>query len=99
MNTEHIFNIAISVDEDSIRERAEIFCAEQITGALNDNWIRKGYYGKKEIGSKLEEAIENAVVKFINNNKEEFLELVAEKTAEKVMKTKAYKEKILKEAV
>lgn len=98
-STEHIFNIAIAIDEDGIRERAEKFCAEKITKALDDQWIKNsGYFGNKfELGSRLESSVSNAVQAFMEKHKEEIFDIVVTKVAEKIVRSKKYRETIIGE--
>lgn len=99
MNKEHIFNIAISVDEDGIRSRAEEYCAREVANVLDDNWIKKGYYGRKELGARLEECVDSAVKKYMEEHHDELMEIVAGKVAEKIVKTKAYKDAMIEKVV
>lgn len=94
MTTEHIFQIAIAVDDDTIKAQATKYCAEQISKALNDDYVNKGYYGKCTLGAKLTEVVEECCDKFLADHRSEIVDEAVKLVANKVFRSKAFKEKV-----
>lgn len=94
MTTEHIFQIAIAVDDDTIKAQATKYCAEQISRALNDDYVSRGFYGRSTLGPKLSEVVEASCDKFLQEHKDVIIEEAAKLVANKVFRSKAFKEKV-----
>lgn len=93
MNTEHIFQVAVSIDDEGIRESIKKRCAEDVSSALEDGFIKKGYR-RTEIDYKLMQVIEDVTTKFCEEHKDEFIRLLVDEAADRIMRSKKMKDQM-----
>lgn len=86
---EHIFNVAISVDDEGIEKKAMEYCTKKIYEDMKGKLLRDGYYGGGFTG-----AGEVAIDKWLTDHKGEIIDAAANRIAEKISRTKAMKEKV-----
>lgn len=95
-NTEHIFNIAISFDEETIMakamEKLESDVAQYGTRAIFEN---NSYY-RRCLTSNGEEIVERCFDKIIAEHKQEIIDLAVKTVADRIYKSKALKEAVAK---
>lgn len=95
MQKEHVFNIAIAIDDDAIQQAAIDYCAKQIDKGLTDGYLKKGTYRNEvEFDYKLAKVIDEHCQEFLETHKDEIINAVTDKLVDKVFRTKAFKEKV-----
>lgn len=96
MNTEHIMQIAISLDDDAIKERALAHCAKEITKCLEDGYIASRGYGRTP-GERLIEDINKTISVFLENHKDEIIENVSNDISNRLFRSKKFRDSIVDE--
>lgn len=87
---EHIMNIAISIDDEGIEERAMDYCTKKLYEDMKGKLINDGYYNRGQLTG----AAEDIVTKWLDDHKDEIIEQTATLVAEKISRRKAFKEKV-----
>lgn len=87
---EHIMNIAISIDDEGIEQRAKDYCVKQLYADMKGKLLSDGYYDR----GKLTGQAEDIVTKWLDDHKDEIIEQTAKFVAEKISRRKAFKEKV-----
>lgn len=94
-NMEHILQIAIGIDDDAIVKRIEENAEKNITKELRDKvggiMFGANTYSGKELDT-FSRWTEGLFVKYLDDHKEEIIELAAKYLAEKLARTKAVRE-------
>ena len=92
---EHIFTIAVAVDDDAIREGIIKSCESQIVQNFKKEFYEADYYGRNaRPGKKLCEIVDKRVAEVVNENKSEIIDLIVERVSDKIMRSKAFKDKL-----
>lgn len=98
---EHIINIAFELDDDAIRKAAEKSVEKEADKIIKEIFLDQlapygyGYFSKEKERDwdRFNRRIENAVVTFFDDKKEEIIDVAATKLVESLKRTKAWKEK------
>jgi TolB-like protein len=95
---EHIIQFGVTIDDKKIEERVMDGAERQIIDGLkreigNTILARHSAYGYKYDSTTLTTVGEQLVSEWLNEHSEEIVELAAAKVADKVSRTKAWKEK------
>lgn len=89
---QHIFNIAINVEDERIVESIEKSAEEQvikeITKQVEDRICERSYYGRVNNYKPLENMIASRIDAILDDNKDLVIEKAAEKLAEKLARSK-----------
>ena len=93
---EHVVQFGISIDDEMIQKRIADNAERAITAEIQKKvesaiLTRSNYYGGYR--NSLGEVGEDIVYKWLESHKDEIIELAASKVAEKVSRSKAWKEK------
>lgn len=90
---EHIIQFGVTIDDDAIRKNIEANALDAVVNAFVGEMKRnlpKTYYGNnvdwRAVASR-------CVEDFVERNKEEIMEIAADRLVEKVKRTKAWREK------
>ena len=95
MTKEHIFQIAVAVDDDAIREGIIKSCESQIVQDFKKEFYETDYYGRAtRPGRKLCDIVDQRVAQVVNENKSEIIDLIVERVSDKIMRSKAFKDKL-----
>ena len=95
---EHIVQFAIGIDDDAIRKRVIESAYNDVVKQLMDEAKREtklshpSYYQRQTWS----DILDNALQKYVEENKETVIELAATKLAESYKRSKAYKEAMSK---
>lgn len=90
---EHIIQIAVSCDDERIVRLAEESAANQLVKKVVDHYEgnRRGYYSRRSV----EEMIaDNATQKVVDQVVRIHLDRIADKVAERLSRSKAFREKV-----
>ena len=93
---EHVVQFGISIDDEMIQKRIADNAERAITAEIQKKvesaiLTRSNYYGGYR--NSLSEVGEDIIYKWLESHKDEIIELAASKVAEKVSRSKAWKEK------
>ena len=92
---EHIFTIAVAVDDNAIREGIIKSCESQIVGNFKKEFYDTDYYGRNDRpGKKLCEIVDKRVAEVVEENKSEIIDLIVERVSAKIMRSKSFKDKL-----
>lgn len=90
---EHIIQFGITIDDDAIKKNIEANALAAVVEAFTDEMKRnlpKTYYGNTVDWR----AVANScVTDFVERNRDEIMDIAADRLVEKVMRTKAWREK------
>lgn len=93
---EHIVQFAIGIDDEAIRKRvtesAYNDIVKQLIAEAKKDVGLSGYYFNEKTNWK--QLVDDALQKYINDNKDLVIDLAATKLAESIKRSKAFKEKI-----
>lgn len=93
--TEHIFTIAVAVDDDAIRDGIIKSCESQIVGQFKKEFYETDYYGRStRPNNKLCDIVDRHVAEVVNEHKSEIIDLIVERACDKIMRSKAFKDKL-----
>ena len=87
---EHIMNIAISIDDEGIEERAKDYCAKKLYEDMKGKLLGDQYYNR----GKLTGQAEDIVARWLDDHKNEIIEQTATFVAEKISRRKAFRQKV-----
>lgn len=91
---EHIVQFAIGIDDDVIRQRveqsAEKTIIQQLTNDIKKTFYKTDYYGRPS--NKPSDFILEKIESFLKDNRDDILEMAADKIAEKLARSKRGKE-------
>lgn len=87
---EHIMNIAISIDDEGIEQKATDYCVKKLYEDMKGKLLGDQYYNR----GKLTGQAEDVVTKWLNDHSKEIIEQTAKLVAEKISRRKAFKEKV-----
>ena len=87
---EHIMNIAISIDDEGIEERAMDYCTKKLYEDMKGKLLSDRYYDCDKLTSQAEDI----VTKWLDDHKDEIITQTATLVAEKISRRKAFKEKV-----
>ena len=92
---EHIFTISVAVDDDAIRAGIIQSCESQIVQNFKKEFYETDYYGRvTKPGKRLVDIVDNRVAQVVNENKSEIIDLIVERVSDKIMRSKAFKDKL-----
>lgn len=92
MNTEHIIQIGVSVDDDAIIRSAVNAATKELMKLITETYISYPYGQNHRPKPALEEIISEKADKFIEQQGDFILNLVADKVVEKLMRSKKMKD-------
>ena len=91
---EHIIQFGITIDDDAIKKNIEANALDAVVRTFTDEMKRnlpKSYYGSSNVDWKA--VANNCVQDFLEKNRDEIMDIAADRLVEKVMRTKAWREK------
>lgn len=95
---ERIIQFGINIDEEQIKKTIEKNAMQQVVATFRNDVIkemtRKHNYTKSEYSTKMWNAINEQIKMFLDENKEEIINITSDKLAEKLSKTKKVKDMI-----
>lgn len=95
---EHIVQFGISIDDEQIKKTIEKNVMQQVVATFRNDIIKemtgKHNYTKSDYSAKMWSAINEQVEIFLDENREEIIEIASDKLAEKLAKTKKVKEMV-----
>lgn len=95
---EHIVQFGISIDDEQIKKTIEKNAMQQVVATLRNDIIKemigKNNYTKSDYSTKMWNAINEQIKMFLDENKEEIINIASEKLAEKLAKTKKVKDMV-----
>lgn len=94
MNTEHVFTIGVSVDDEAIKKSVIESATRNLEKDLTDCYFYKPSYGRKEPSDILNEIVAEKIEKVIDDNKDLILDAVMSKLTEKLFRSKMVKDRI-----
>lgn len=95
MTKEHIFQISVAIDDDTIREGIIKSCEAQIVQDFKKEFYETDYYGRAaKPGRKLCDVVDSRVAQVVADNKDEIIGLIVERVSDKIMRSKAFKDKL-----
>lgn len=96
MQKEHVFNIAIAIDDDAIQQAAIDYCAKQIDKGLTDGYLKKGTYRNEvEFDYKLAKVIDEHCKEFLETHKDEIMNAVVVRLVEKLGNSRKFREQVM----
>lgn len=87
---EHVMNIAISIDDEGIEQKATDYCVKKLYEDMKGKLLNDGYYQRGALTG----AAEDIVTKWLDDHKDEIITQTATLVAEKISRRKAFKEKV-----
>lgn len=98
VNIEHIVQFAISIDDEQIKKTIEKNAMQQVVATFKNDiskeMIGKNNYTKSDYSTKMWNAINEQIKMFLDENKEEIINIASDKLAERLAKTKKVKDMI-----
>lgn len=95
MTKEHIFQISVAVDDDAIREGIIKSCESQIVQGLKKEFFDTDYYGRATKPNKrMCDIVDKRVAEVVAEHKDEIISLIVERASDKLMKSKAFKDRL-----
>lgn len=95
MTKEHIFQISVAVDDDTIREGIIKSCESQIVQSFKKEFYDTDYYGRTvKPNRQLCDIVDRRVAQVVADNKDEIIGLIVERVCDKIMRSKAFKDKL-----
>lgn len=95
MTKEHIFQIAVAIDDDTIREGIIKSCESQIVQDFKKEFYETDYYGRAVRPSRrLCDIVDQRVAQVVSENRTEIIDLIVERVSDKIMRSKAFKDKL-----
>jgi hypothetical protein len=96
---EHIIQFGVNIDDNSIRKAVENEAKKQIIGdlkkSLSKSFFAQRYFnGEPDPSYGFTDYSKDLIMDFLNENKQDIIELAAKLFAEKMVRTKAGKEVI-----
>lgn len=95
---ERIIQFGINIDEEQIKKTIEKNAMQQVVATFRNDVIKemtgKPNYTKSEYSTKMWNAINEQIKMFLDENKEEIINITSDKLAEKLSKTKKVKDMI-----
>ena len=95
---EHIVQFGISIDDEQIKKTIEKNAMQQVVATFRNDIIKemtgKHNYTKSDYSTKMWNAISEQVEIFLDENREEIIEIASEKLVEKLVKTKKVKDMV-----
>lgn len=95
---ERIIQFGINIDEEQIKKTIEKNAMQQVVATFRNDVIKemtgKHNYTKSEYSTKMWNAINEQIKMFLDENKEEIINITSDKLAEKLSKTKKVKDMI-----
>lgn len=93
---EHIVQFGISIDDDAIKKSIEKNVMSQVANSIRNDAM-KAIVGRKkctdfEYTEKLKAIIETVANEFLENNRDEIIEVTSKKLVDRLSKTKAVKD-------
>lgn len=87
---EHLIQISIAMDDETIAKQVEDRAVEKIHSDIYKEYFEKDWMGDRRI----ESIFHQDVQEFIKENREEIITKAAEQIKRSVLNTKAFKEKL-----
>lgn len=87
---EHIMNIAISIDDEGIEQKATDYCVKKLYEDMKGKLLNDGNYYRGQLTGQAEDI----VTKWLDDHKDEIIEQTAKLVAERISRRKAFKEKV-----
>lgn len=92
---EHVFTIAIPVDDDAIRNGIIKSCESHIVQDFKKEFYDNDYYGRAtKPGRRLCDIVDKRVAEVVNEHKSEIIDLIVERASDKILRSKAFKDKL-----
>lgn len=95
MNTEHVFQIAVSVDDEAIQKATIEHCAKEVARCLDNGFFKRGYNNRVELDYRMTDVIKERVDAFLESHKDEFLKLVVADVGERLNRSKKFKDSVV----
>jgi DNA topoisomerase VI subunit B len=98
VKTERIVQFGITIDAEQIKKTIEKNAIQQVGATLKNNIIKemtgKHNYTKFEYSTKMWNAINEQIKMFLDENKEEIINIASDKLADRLVKTKKVKDMV-----
>lgn len=95
---EHIVQFGISIDDEQIKKTIEKNAMQQVVATFRNDIIKemvgKNNYTKSDYSTKMWNSINEQIKTFLDENREEIIEIASEKLAERLAKTKKVKDMV-----
>lgn len=95
---EHIVQFGISIDDEQIKKTIEKNAMQQVVATFRNDIIKemigKHNYTKFEYSTKMWNAINEQIKMFLDENKEEIINIASDKLVERLAKTKKVKDMV-----
>jgi hypothetical protein len=98
MKIEHIVQFGINIDDEQIKKTIEKNAMQQVVATFRNDVIKemigKKNYDKSDYSTKMWNAINEHIETFLDENREEIINIASDKLAEKLAKTKKVKDMV-----
>lgn len=94
MNTEHIFQIGISIDDQAIREATLTQAAKTLSEEILNTCFKNQYGYRRGLSDEALEIVEKNINRVVEKQKDQIINAVVESLVEKISKSKAFKNAI-----
>ena len=98
VKTEHIVQFGINIDDEQIKKTIEKNAMQQVVTTFRNDVIKemtgKHNYTKFEYSTKMWNAINEQIKTFLDENKEEIINIASDKLVERLAKTKKVKDMV-----
>ena len=98
VKTEHIVQFGINIDDEQIKKTIEKNAMQQVVATFRNDVIKemtgKHNYTKFEYSTKMWNAINEQIKTFLDENKEEIINIASDKLVERLAKTKKVKDMV-----
>lgn len=95
MTKEHIFTIAVDVDDEAIRNGIIKGVENQVVEGIKEELFEKDYYGRrKKLSNRFMDKLMETIKDLIDENKDFIIQEVIKAIAEKVYRSKQFKDSL-----
>lgn len=95
MTKEHIFTIAVDVDDEAIRNGIIKGVENQVVEAIKEELFDRDHYGRrKKLSNRFVDKLMEVTKGFIDENKEFIIQEVIKTISEKIYRSKAFKDSL-----
>ena len=92
MNTEHVFQIGISIDDQAIREATLAQAAKTLSEEILNTCFKNQYGYRKGLSDDALKLVEKNIDRVVEEQKDKIINAVVESLIEKISRSKAFKD-------
>jgi len=92
MNTEHVFQIGISIDDQAIREATLAQAAKTLSEEILNTCFKNQYGYRRGLSDETLEIVEKNINRVVEKQKDQIINAVVEGLVEKISRSKAFKD-------